>query len=97
MRAAASCLYVARVHTSKDLPGVDQVSLVHLQLDDPLRELGVDVDLVGLEPSVPRHNAGGELRLLQLPPADPGPNAKSQRQGADDEREEPAKAADWRA
>ena len=43
---------VLGIHTGEDLPSFDHVAFVGQHLGDPPGELGVDVDLVRLDPAV---------------------------------------------
>jgi hypothetical protein len=45
------------VHAGEDLAGLDHVAFVGKHFGDAPGELGVDVDLVGLDPAVARREA----------------------------------------
>ena len=56
------------VHPGQHLPGFDHVAFVHEHLGDAAGELGVDIDLVRLDPAVAGGDASRQAALLQAPP-----------------------------
>ncbi len=56
------------VHAGDDLPGFDHVALVGEHFGDAAGELGVDVDLVGLDPAVARRDPRRKAALAHMLP-----------------------------
>ena len=75
-------LDVLRVHAGDDLPALDHVAFVGEHFGDAAGELGVDIDLVRLDPAVARYDPQGEAALPRMPP----PGAAATR-ADDDDRE----------
>ena len=61
-------LEITRVHHGEHLAGFHHVALIDVELRDPARELGVDIDLVGFEPTVPEGDACWQGRPRVQPP-----------------------------
>ena len=59
---------VLGIHAGHDLAGMHHVALVNQAFGQASGELGVDIDLVGLDPAVARDDAGGQRLLRLLPP-----------------------------
>jgi hypothetical protein len=72
-------LNVSRVHACADRLGRKHVAFVRFHFDNAARRVGVDIDLVRLNPSVGRYDPGRKAALPRLPPKG-GASA-----GADDE------------
>ena len=79
-------LEIARVHAGKHLRRFDHVAFVGEHFGDAPRELGVDIDLVRLDPPVAERDTGRQLRLRLPPDIEPaaGQAVRAQRaEGAD--------------
>ena len=83
---------IARIHARHPLAGLDERAFVDKEGRDRARELGVDVDLVGLDPPVAPGDAGRQPRLMLLPPkpADPRAAADHQEKGRNRETRPPS-------